>query len=230
MFDLGLSKETSKALRIVGIILFLGMLGKFVLVVALFGAAPTVSEKLHHPSPPIVRGNFPLQEKWSFSSSDNIVATPTIAGDSVVIATSTLIYKLDLETAHIVWQTQVSGSISNPLKVFDNFVVAGGSSLRVLDLQTGQVLWERFDSEWSDVRPLSYSKGMLFVQYAHFEMFAYDISTGEILWGKKFSRNRIDIFPDGDFVYILSNHELAKYDIKTGEPVCQVPNLYTNEK
>lgn len=82
--------------------------------------------------------------RWAFSARDNVVATPLVADELVIIASEDrTIYAVEADTGQLRWSYDTAGPIvASPLRMGDTVLVAStDETLYGLDLQGGELRW-----------------------------------------------------------------------------------------
>lgn len=180
---------------------------------------------------PIVKGGFPLNERWRFEADGRIVAEPSVGSGKVVIRTDKQLYALDVRTGVLLWTAPVqSGSISLPTPPLiggDLVVVGYQSGVKALDAETGQVVWESLNTSCvgAAVVPAAMNETMVYVVRYSCNARAYDRATGAIVWEVPLpaARAAADLFLDQGRIYLVVTGDiLLILDSATGSLIDEV--------
>jgi outer membrane protein assembly factor BamB len=125
------------------------------------------------------------QALWTFEEAqDRIVASPTVDGDTVYIASADgVLYALKAEDGQALWSFDIDGHIWASPVVRDGRLFVGTMShvVYALDAATGELVWNR-DVGGAIVDHPSLVNGLLVVGALGRPLTALDPATGEVRW------------------------------------------------
>jgi outer membrane protein assembly factor BamB len=186
------------------------------------------------PLNPSARGDFPADPVWVYQADDRIVSTPVIQDSLVFLRTPKSIIALDPANGKQVWRVDShipmqlnEGDLTIAPVVNEDYLVVAeeGSGLGVFSNRTGQLEWRTPGNKTFDKTPLigsieayAIAGDKLFVARNSTFLAAYDLNSGDILWGRRVPNKAIlDVETDGDVVYLSASETLQGIDPSTGE-------------
>lgn len=125
-------------------------------------------------------------EKWRFSTSGPIWATPTYhEGILYLTCMDKQVYALDANTGAQLWQTELGGAISAQAIVNpgENLVYVGAydNAMHALNMENGTEEWRVETTNWIWSAP-ALADGKLYFADSSAQVFAVDAASGENLW------------------------------------------------
>jgi outer membrane protein assembly factor BamB len=185
--------------------------------------------RCQNPQEPVVKGAFPLQERWRFEVDREIVAGPGVGEGKVMIRTAKQLYALDVHTGSVLWTTPVPWDTwPTPPLIEDHLVVVGSvRGVKVLNTETGQVVWESSDPSCSDadVIPAAINETMVYVVRYFCDVRAYDRVTGAMVWEVDLpgARSVANLFLDQDRIYLVVTGDILQVlDSVTGRLIEEI--------
>lgn len=118
---------------------------------------------------------------WSRSIREDLWATPSVAGGSVVVGTVThRVYSLDASTGAVRWRIRVPDYIISSAAVSRGVIYVGmGEGLYALDARTGERIWR---TERAAGTTPAIADGLVYAGTGYGDVDAYDVSTGDLVW------------------------------------------------
>jgi outer membrane protein assembly factor BamB len=133
-------------------------------------------------------------EVWNFKTGTGNADAPgydRYAPSPVLIGSNTLLLagfdgkvrKIDLETKHLIWETEIGSAIQGTPAVEKKTIVVASKDgyVRALDIDSGATLWEQSIHADTPSAPLIY-KGNIYIGSRNADLWALDLKTGEIVW------------------------------------------------
>jgi outer membrane protein assembly factor BamB len=142
-------------------------------------------------------GIFAVEPEWIFETSETIVSTPVVYGDTIIVHTEKKLYALNASTRDVLWTSDSPGDIygSAPPIAADGVVVVpeGSNPFAAFDITTGELLWRNCFLDMGEVDcgeaspglyidDIQSSHGMVFISDFSGDLTWYDIRTGTQLW------------------------------------------------
>ena len=128
-----------------------------------------------------------VKEEWRFSSDANIISTPAVSGDNVLVGNqSGKMICLSLKSGKQKWAYQTKGAIFSSPAVLSGMVVfgSGDGTIYCLDIGTGKLKWKTKTAAAVLAAPLINSNAV-FIGSSDYSFRKLDLNTGKIIW--KFS-------------------------------------------
>ena len=128
-----------------------------------------------------------VKEKWRFSSEANIISTPAVDGDNVMVGNQNgKMICLSLKNGEQKWVYQTGGAIFSSPAVSAGMVIfgSGDGSIYCLDVKTGKIKWKTGTDAAVLGAPLI-SSDFVFIGGSDHTFRKLDLLTGNVLW--KFS-------------------------------------------
>ncbi len=125
-----------------------------------------------------------VKEKWRFSSDANIISTPAVRGDNVIVGNQNgKMICLSLKTGKQKWAYQTDGAIfSSPAVSAGNVVFGSGDgSIYCLEMKTGMLKWKTEMRAAVLGAPLI-SGDVVFIGSSDHTFRKLDLATGNVLW------------------------------------------------
>lgn len=181
-----------------------------------------------HPKEPIVSGNFPSTVAWIFSGDDIVASTPVTDGNNIFIRTANSIYALDGRTGEVLWKTnsQAIGNSEESIPVMspqikDSYLIVPetGSRISVFSAESGKLIWKSQRPKYAHahIESIAVNNKMIYVARWDWELTAYELETGDIIWRKDISgRSNPYIVADENSVYVGQEHLSQSFDAVSG--------------
>jgi outer membrane protein assembly factor BamB/predicted phosphodiesterase len=128
-----------------------------------------------------------VKEKWRFSADANIISTPVVDGDNVIVGNQNgKMICLSLKDGKQKWVYQTGGSVFSSPAVSAAMVVlgSGDGNIYCLDVKKGTLKWKTKTGAAVLGAPLI-NDGVVFIGSSDHSFRKLDLLTGEVLW--KFS-------------------------------------------
>ena len=124
------------------------------------------------------------KEKWRFSSEANVISTPAIDGDNVIVGNQDgKLLCLSLKDGKQKWSYQTGGSIFSSPAVSSGLVVVGSGDGKIycMDVKKGKLEWSKQTGASVLGSPLI-QNDTVFIGGSDHSFIALDLKTGNILW------------------------------------------------
>jgi outer membrane protein assembly factor BamB/predicted phosphodiesterase len=162
-----------------------------------------------------------VKEKWRFSSDANIISTPAVAGDNIMIGNQHgKMICLSLKNGKEKWSYQTSGAIFSSPAVSEGMVVFGSGDhfIYCLDIKTGKLKWKTETDAAVLGAPLI-SGDAVFIGSSDHSFRKVNLHTGNVLW--KFSGLEgpvvsTPLLYDGKIIFGAWDRNLYATDQQTG--------------
>jgi len=125
-----------------------------------------------------------VKEKWRYSCDANIISTPAVAGDNVIVGDqSGNILAVKMKDGSPKWTYQTSGSIFSSPAVSKNKVVVGSCDGKVycLSANKGKLVWKK-ETGGSVLGSPVINGDTIFIGSSDHSFYALDLNSGNIIW------------------------------------------------
>ncbi|AHM59805.1 WD40-like repeat protein [Flammeovirgaceae bacterium 311] len=136
-------------------------------------------------------GSVPIREEhkvvkaaWTYQDSGNIVATPALWKNNVLIGNLLGEFKsLDIQNASVNWQFKAGQSIYSSAEVAGNRVVFGAADSMVycLNAENGSLIWKLKTGAPVLASPAIHEK-LVYIGSSDLKFRAIDLATGKVIW------------------------------------------------
>jgi outer membrane protein assembly factor BamB/predicted phosphodiesterase len=127
---------------------------------------------------------FQVKEKWIYSSDANIISTPAVADDLVIVGNQNgNIIALGLKDGRHKWTYKTSGSIfSSPVALKNKLIVGSGDGrVYCLSSKSGNLIWKKETGACVLGSPLI-SGDTIFIGSSDHSFYALDLNSGKTIW------------------------------------------------
>jgi outer membrane protein assembly factor BamB len=166
------------------------------------------------PAPGSESQNLPSAVRWSVALPARAIASPTIAGDVVVVALqSGYVVAYSVTDGKEAWRVQMRAD--QPIVADDTLlIVAAGEMIHALDAADGKVLWEA--PAGTVTAPLLVQGGWVIAASAG-QLAAFREIDGAKVWTRDSPPQHVRASIEGDNLYVpLDEGRLLALDLKTG--------------
>ncbi len=188
-----------------------------------------VASRYQYLNEPVVKGVFPIKERWRFEVDGEIVTEPSGDGSKVVIRTRRKVYALDARTGSRLWDVAAPSEIypSPPLTGNGQVVIGYQDGVKALNVDTGQVMWvsQNPTCAVAPVVPSAFSETMVYVVRYNCDIQAYDRETGTVVWEDALpgARSGANLFLDDGKIYlVITGGILQVRDSVTGKLIEEI--------
>ena len=125
-----------------------------------------------------------VREKWKFASSANIISTPAVDGDNVIVGNQDgELLCLSLKDSKQKWSYRTNGSIFSSPAISRGFVVVGSGDGNVycLDIKKGKIQW-RHETGASVLGSPIIKNDSVFIGGSDHSFIALNLRSGKSLW------------------------------------------------
>lgn len=140
------------------------------------------------------------------------------SGRELYVSIANKVYRIQSDTGEISWWAESEQSIEMPVAVGDETVVAVGRQGRVLaiDRANGDRRWFENINSFKPGRPAAHG-GTAVIPGRR--VYGFDADSGDREWTSETSFTVPNAIQDGQFLYVGSAWNLAKFDLTDGTPV-----------
>ena len=162
-----------------------------------------------------------VKEKWRFSSDANIISTPAVGGDNVIVGNQNgKMICLSLKSGKQKWAYQTGGAIFSSPAVSAGSVVfgSGDGNIYCLDVKTGMLKWKTGTGAAVLGAPLI-SGDVVFIGSSDHSFRKLDLITGNVLWSFRGLDGPVVSSPllyKGKIIFGAWDRNLYALDEKTG--------------
>jgi outer membrane protein assembly factor BamB/predicted phosphodiesterase len=125
-----------------------------------------------------------VKEKWRFTSDANVISTPAVAGDDVIVGNQDgKLLCLSLKEGKPKWSYQTKGSIFSSPAIAKGYVVVGSGDGKVycLDIKKGELKWTK-ETEASVLGSPLIQNDTVFIGGSDHSFLALDLNSGKTIW------------------------------------------------
>ncbi len=164
-------------------------------------------------------GSVEVTEAWTFETGGQVVSSPTVDGDLVVVGSKdTYVYGIDAQTGEQRWKAPTGKPVWSSAAIVGDRVFIGSNdgNLYALDRETGAVRWKR-PTGFELVTTPAVSDGIVVV--ASGDVRAFDAATGNPRWTFP-SKEQIVSSPaisDGTVIFGSNDHHVYAIGLADGK-------------
>ena len=144
----------------------------------------TTDKKFNRPDYGINEKYKQVKEKWRFSSAANIISTPAVDGDNVIVGNQDgQLLCLSLKDSKQKWSYKTNGSIFSSPAISKDLVVVGSGDGNVycLDTKKGKLKWKIATAASVLGSPLI-NKDTVYIGGSDHSFIAINLNSGKLLW------------------------------------------------
>ncbi|MFI5132241.1 MAG: PQQ-binding-like beta-propeller repeat protein [Chitinophagales bacterium] len=144
----------------------------------------TADKKFNRPDYSINEKYKQVKEKWRFSSSANIISTPAVDGDNVIVGNQDgQLLCLSLKDSKQKWSYKTNGSIFSSPAISKDLVVVGSGDGNVycLDTKKGKLNW-KIATAASVLGSPVINKDTVYIGGSDHSFIAINLNSGKLLW------------------------------------------------
>lgn len=163
-----------------------------------------------------------VKEKWRFSSAANVISTPAVEGDRVIVGNQDgELLCLSLKTGKKVWSYQTGGSIFSSPAVAKGRVVFGSGDGKVycLDSKNGKLKW-KIEARAAVLGCPLVVNDTVFIGASDHSFRAFDMNSGDMIWSCDSLQGPVVSTPvlyDGKIIFGAWDRHLYALDKNTGK-------------
>ncbi len=143
-----------------------------------------VNKKFNRPDYSINEQYKKVKEKWRYSSAANVISTPAVDGDNVIVGNQDgKLICLSLKNGKQKWSYQTGGAIFSSPAIAKNYTVFGSCDGKVycLDIKNGKLKWSRETAAAVLGCPLI-QNDTVFIGGSDHSFLALDLRSGKTIW------------------------------------------------
>ncbi len=171
-----------------------------------------------------------LNEKlWSTNLVHNIISTPLVFEENVIVRTTRDIVALNKENGSVVWKApSIAGKLIPTISIVEFPLVGNSDILAVVERTdvvnvrspaTGTVIWES-RIQPSTVDEILLVDHVLLAVIHDFKLVAYKANSGMVLWDVDVPhRTGLNIAANPNYVVLSASNQVKVYDIQSGKLV-----------
>jgi outer membrane protein assembly factor BamB/predicted phosphodiesterase len=165
-----------------------------------------------------------VKEKWRFSSEANVISTPAVEGDNIIVGNQDgKLYCLSLASGKEKWNYQTNGPIFSSPAIAKGYAVFGSADDNVycVSIKDGKLKWKKESGAAVLGSPLI-QKDTIFIGGSDHSFMALDFNSGNIIWKFEGLEGPVVCTPllyDGKIIFGAWDRNLYALDIKTGRSV-----------
>lgn len=162
-----------------------------------------------------------VKEKWRFASDANVISTPAVAGDDVLVGNQDgKLLCLSLKNGKQKWEYQTKGSIFSSPAITQGAVIFGSGDGKVycLDIKRGKLIWTKETNASVLGSPLI-SNDTVFIGGSDHSFMAIDLHSGKMIWKFEGLEGPVVSTPllyDGKIIFGAWDRNLYSLDKNTG--------------
>jgi outer membrane protein assembly factor BamB/predicted phosphodiesterase len=148
------------------------------------GTAIDKDKKFDRPDYSINEKYKQAKEKWRFTSDANIISTPAVTGDQVIVGNQDgKLFSLSLKNGKQKWMFQTGGAIFSSPAVAGNYVVfgSGDNSIYCVDTRNGKLKWKKPTGASVLGCPLI-QHDTIYIGGSDHSFMAIDLNTSNTIW------------------------------------------------